>query len=188
MTLVNRMMELAGQWAAESDNTVSITQPLAWLRRTSSYIAINRMIGLAIPFTRRNGFWLEALSPGYVRASIALRGNRNHFGSLYAGAFFLVAEIPGGVMTLFDLGPEYIPILKEMTLKYHQPARSDVTVEFSISASQLAALREEADRTGKAAFTLEGQLVDAAGEHVATSVAQYRIRKQGTAPVPTGSG
>lgn len=187
MTLVNRIMETAGQWAAGSDNTATLAHPLAWLRKASGYAAINRVIGLAIPFTTRNGFRVEEVSPGYVRARVTLKGNRNHFGSLYAGAYFLVAEIPGGVMTMFDLGPEYIPILKEMTLQYHRPANSDVIVEFSISGQELARIRQEADNGGKPAFTLEGHLQDAKGEHIATSIAHYQVRKKGSIPMPSAS-
>lgn len=187
MTLANRIMEAAGQWAAGSDNNAGLSQPLAWLRKTSGYAGINRIIGLAIPFTVRNGFRVEELAPGYVRASIPLKGNRNHFGTLYAGAYFLVAEIPGGVLTLFNLGPDYVPILKEMTLQYHQAAKSDVTVVFSMAPAALAAIKRQADESGKAVFTLEGKLTDAKGTHVASSVAHYQVRKRGAVAMPAAS-
>lgn len=179
MALVDRLIEATGQWVANTNPNAGITHPLAWLRRTSGYAAVNRIIGLSIPFAPRNGFSVEEVGPGYVRATIRLKGNKNHFGSLYAGAYFLVAEIPGGVLTLFDLGPSYIPILKEMTLQFLQPANSDVTVEFSLAAETVDAIRAEADLTGRAAFSLEGQLYDAEGNHVATSIAHYRVRKKG---------
>ncbi|MBE0487244.1 DUF4442 domain-containing protein, partial [Marinobacter sp.] len=116
------------------------------------------------------------------RAKVKLKGNKNHFGSLYAGAYFLVAEIPGGVMALFDLGPAYTPILKEMTLEFLLPANSDVTVEFALPAEAVAAILADADATGRAKFTLEGVLRDEEGNHVATSLAHYRVRKKGFQP------
>ena len=130
-------------------------------------------------FAPRNNFSVEEVRPGYVRAKIRLKGNKNHFGSLYAGAYFLVAEIPGGVLTLFDLGPSYTPILKEMTLQFLQPANSDVTVEFTLDPETVAAILADADETGRAKFSLEGKLVDEEGNHVATSIAHYRVRKKG---------
>ena len=39
--------------------------------------------------------------------------------------------------------------------------------------------RPEADETGRAKFTLEGRLMDQEGNHVATSIAHYRVRKRG---------
>src|SRR5690606_41189634 len=119
------------------------------LKKTGGYAAVNRIIGLSIPFAPRNGFSVEEVRPGYVRARIKLKGNKNHFGSLYAGAYFLVAEIPGGVLTLFDLGPSYTPILKEMTLQFLQPANSDVTVELALLPETVASAPAEAAATGR---------------------------------------
>jgi len=179
MALIDNLIGATGQWVSESDPRARITQPLAWLRKTSGYAAVNRIIGLSIPFAPRNGFSVEEVRPGFVKAKIRLKGNKNHFGSLYAGAYFLVAEIPGGVLTLFDLGPAYTPILKEMTLQFLQPANSDVFVEFSLDSAAVAAIKSEADATGRAAFELEGMLYDSEGNHVATSIAHYRVRKKG---------
>ncbi|MBN7769055.1 DUF4442 domain-containing protein [Marinobacter daepoensis] len=182
MALIDSLIGTAGQWVASSNPKATLAQPLDWLRKTGSYAAVNRIIGMAIPFATRNNFSVEELRPGYVKARIRLKGNKNHFGSLYAGAYFLVAEIPGGVLTLFDLGPNYTPILKEMTLEFLQPANSDVTVEFALSPEAVAGILADADSTGRAKFTLEGVLKDEEGNHVANSVAHYRVRKKGFTP------
>lgn len=179
MALIDNLIGATGQWVASTDPKATLASPVAWLKKTGGYAAVNRIIGLSIPFAPRNGFRVEEVKPGYVRAKIRLKGNKNHFGSLYAGAYFLVAEIPGGVLTLFDLGPAYTPILKEMTLQFLQPANSDVTVEFSLAPETVAAILADADETGRAKFTLEGKLVDREGNHVATSIAHYRVRKKG---------
>ncbi len=179
MALMDRLIDVTGQLLRDSDSDATISHPWAWLKKTGSYALVNRVIGKSIPFAPRNGFSVEEVGPGYVRAKIRLKGNRNHFGSLYAGAFFLVAEIPGGVLALFDLGPDYIPILKDMSLQFLKPANSDVTVEFYLDAATLAAIRAEADSRGRAAFSLEGTLCDDIGEVVATSTANYRVRKKG---------
>jgi acyl-coenzyme A thioesterase PaaI-like protein len=179
MAFMDRMIGATGQWLAEVDPTATPLRPLAWAKKTSGYLAVNRLIGMAIPFAVRNGFSVEEVRPGYVRARIRLKGNKNHFGSMYAGAYFLVAEIPGGVLSLFDLGAAYTPILKEMTLQFLKPADSDVTVEFRIDSKTLDAIKTEADATGRAAFSLEGQLFDDTGEMVATSLAHYRVRRKG---------
>ncbi len=183
MALIDSIIGATEQWISTTDPKATLAQPLEWLKKTGGYAAVNRIIGLSIPFAPRNRFKVEEVSPGYVRARIQLKGNKNHFGSLYAGAYFLVAEIPGGVLALFDLGPAYTPILKEMTLQFLQPANSDVTVEFSLSPEDVAAILEDADATGRAKFTLEGELRDMEGNHVATSIAQYRVRKKGFQPV-----
>ena len=43
----------------------------------------------------------------------------------------------------------------------------------------MAAILADADETGRAKFSLEGKLVDEEGNHVATSIAHYRVRKKG---------
>lgn len=179
MAFMDRIIGTTGQWLAKADSNATPLRPLAWARKTSGYLAVNRLIGIAIPFATRNGFRVEEVRPGYVRARIRLKGNKNHFGSLYAGAYFLVAEIPGGVLSLFDLGPAYTPILKEMTLRFLKPADSDVTVGFHMDSKTIDAIRTEADHTGRAAFSLEGQLYDDTGELVAISTAHYRVRRKG---------
>ncbi|WP_100640685.1 DUF4442 domain-containing protein [Marinobacter salexigens] len=182
MAIIDSIIGVTGQWISTTDPKATLAQPVEWLKKTGGYAAVNRLIGLSIPFAPRNRFSVEEVRPGYVRARIQLKGNKNHFGSLYAGAYFLVAEIPGGVLTLFDLGPAYTPILKEMTLEFLLPANSDVTVEFELSPEEVAGILADADATGRAKFSLTGELRDMEGNHVATSIAQYRVRKKGFKP------
>lgn len=182
MAILDKIIETTGQLARNADPQAPLTSPLSWLRKTAGYSVINRVVGLAIPFTTRNGFCVEELRPGYVKARVSLKGNKNHFGSLYAGAYFLVAEVPGGVLSLFDLGPAYTPILKDMKLTFLQPANTDVTVTFTLSQQELAQIRADADATGKAYFTLQGELFDENQQRVATSEASYTVRKKGFKP------
>lgn len=148
-------------------------------RRGALYTVLNRLIGFAIPFTSRNRFRVLEIRPGYLKARVLIRGNRNHIGTMYAGAMYLLAEVPGGIMALFEFGSGYYPILKEMTITYLQLARTDLTVEYSISADALAAIREEADREGKSDFNLSADLIDKRGEVVARTVGHYQLRRRG---------
>jgi acyl-coenzyme A thioesterase PaaI-like protein len=149
------------------------------MKRLGGYRLLNRLIGATIPFAARSQFQVQELRPGYLKASIPLRGNHNHFGSMYAGALFVLAEIPGGVMALFEFGNDYVPILKEMTISYHKPAVTDVTVAFQISEAELAQIKQQVDQDGKCDFTLKGELRDNAGERVAQSTGYYQLRKKG---------
>ena len=57
-----------------------------------------------IAFVKRMNLKAEVLEPGFVRLRVPLAGNENHIGSMYAGALFTLAEIPGGALflTSFD--------------------------------------------------------------------------------------
>ena len=152
--------------------------PLRRFQHKGIYAAFNRLIGLAIPFVRRNRFEVLDIKPGYLKARVALRGNKNHMGTMYAGAMFLLAEIPGGVITIFEFGPNYVPVLKELTMTYLKLAKSDVTIEFSLTRERLDEIRREADENGKSEFSLKADLRDVNGETVAQSMGYYQVRRK----------
>lgn len=139
---------------------------------------VNRLVHLAIPFAGRSGFEIEALQPGYLRARMPFKGNRNHIGTMYAGALFTLAEIPGGVIVIFDMGAAFIPILKSLEMTYLKTARTDVTVEFHFPPEQRDAVMSEVRQQGKAEFVLKADLTDERGEVVAKSHALYQVRQR----------
>jgi acyl-coenzyme A thioesterase PaaI-like protein len=108
-----------------------------------------------------------------------LAGNQNHLGSLYAGALFTLAEVPGGALffSSFD-SQRFIPLVKAFNLRFLRPALSDITVEARLDAEQIAALQDSAERLGKAEFSLALQLQDNQGQVVALSEGLYQIRKR----------
>lgn len=131
-----------------------------------------------IEFVQRSGLKAEILSQGHVRLRMPLAGNTNHIGSMYAGALFTLAEIPGGALfvTSFDV-KRFFPIIKEMNLRFRRPATSDIFVEAKLSQEQIDVLQEEAQRLGKADYALNLELTDETGEIVALSYGQYQLRR-----------
>jgi len=132
-----------------------------------------------IAFVKRSGLKAEVLEPGFVRLRMPLQGNQNHIGSMYAGALFTLAEIPGGAlfMTSFDV-QGYYPIIKEMNLRFRRPATADILVEARMSAEQISQISAQADSEGKADYRLDLELKDANGEVVAVSQGLYQMRKR----------
>jgi uncharacterized protein (TIGR00369 family) len=131
----------------------------------------------AIAFVKRSGLKAEVLEPGFVRLRMPLSDNQNHIGSMYAGALFTLAEIPGGALfiTSFD-STRFYPIVKEMNLRFRRPATSDIQVEARLAADEIERLQAEALRLGKAEYWLELQLTDTSGEVVAESRGLYQLR------------
>ena len=131
-----------------------------------------------IAFVKRMNLKAEVLEPGFVRLRVPLAGNENHIGSMYAGALFTLAEIPGGALflTSFDASKFY-PIVKEMNLRFRRPATGDIVVEARMSAEEIERLQGEAQANGKAEYVLELQLTDGSGEVVALSRGIYQLRK-----------
>ena len=131
-----------------------------------------------IAFVKRMNLKAEVLEPGFVRLRVPLAGNENHIGSMYAGALFTLAEIPGGALflTSFDAS-QFYPIVKEMNLRFRRPATADIVVEARLSAEEIERLQSEAQANGKAEYVLELQLTDGSGEVVALSRGIYQLRK-----------
>jgi acyl-coenzyme A thioesterase PaaI-like protein len=132
-----------------------------------------------IAFVKRSNLKAEVLEPGFVRLRMPLAGNQNHLGSMYAGALFTLAEIPGGALfvTSFDV-TRFYPIVKEINLRFRRPATGDICVEARLSAEQIEQLQTEAHSHGKAEYLLELELTDASGEVVALSRGLYQLRKR----------
>jgi len=117
----------------------------------------------------------------YVELMAPLEGNLSHVGTMYAGALFTLAEIPGGALFLstFDAS-KYYPIVKEMTIRYKRPVVTDATVKVRLSEEEATRIAAEADEKGKSEFILQGEIFDANGQLVAESEGIYQLRKAGS--------
>ena len=133
-----------------------------------------------IKFVANCGLKVVELRRGYVKCSVPFAGNGNHIGTMYAGALFTCAEIPGGALFLssFDM-TRYYPIVKALDLKFLKPAKADVSIEIALSEERIAAISAEADASGRAEFILDGELKTADGTVVASSHGVYQIRRIG---------
>ena len=72
--------------------------------------------------------------------------NKNHVGTMYAGALFTLAELPGGAVLIsaFDM-QKFFPTLAKIDTKFVAPARSAVTVEVNMSTEELGRIEREAE-------------------------------------------
>ncbi|MFP5382733.1 MAG: PaaI family thioesterase [Gammaproteobacteria bacterium] len=139
------------------------------------------MAAKGIPFVARTGIEVEALEKGYTRMRAPFDPNINHVGTMYAGALFTLAELPGGAifMTSFDI-KRFYPIVKEMNIRFRRPATGDIWVEVRVSDEFVQKVQAEADANGKADYEWECELKDAAGTVVAISKNIYQLRKIGS--------
>lgn len=141
---------------------------------------VNRqLLEKGIGFVRRTGLRVQELSRGRARLRMPIRGNRNHIGTMYAGALFTLAEVPGGALFLSSFDTRrYYPIVTEMNIRFVAPARGPVTVDVRLDEDEISRLQAEADANGKAKYTLEAELKNTRGEVVAVSRANYQLRRR----------
>lgn len=152
-----------------------MTDPIS--DNTSFATVLNRSLGTMIPTS--SAMHIEALDvrPGYASMRAPLAGNGNHFGVMYAGVLFTVAELLGGALAWvsFDRDRLY-PLVKDMTIDFRAPARSDVISEARLSAAEIDRIGTEALDRGKSTYLLEATVTDVDGIVVATTTGTYQLR------------
>ena len=74
----------------------------------------------------------------------------------------------------------FYPIIKEMTIRFVAPAKTDVTIEMHLPKEEASRIETEAGENGKVDYVLEGEVKDASGVVVAVSKGLYQLRAYGT--------
>ncbi|MCP4667568.1 MAG: DUF4442 domain-containing protein [Deltaproteobacteria bacterium] len=144
-----------------------------------AHVAIDLVDGV-----KRTGIKIMGLRDRYCKLLMPLEGNINHVGMMYAGSLFTIGELPGGLIVLasYDFG-KYVPIVKEVTIRFVSPAKTDVTLELEWTKAYAEALEKEVLKNGKADFTLDMEIKDGGGEVVSMVSGIWQIR-----PLPEGNG
>ncbi|MFV0495068.1 PaaI family thioesterase [Mycobacterium sp.] len=138
---------------------------------------MNAAMESTIPVAARMGVKVLEARRGFAAASVPLEGNGNHFGVVYAGVSFTVAEVLGGIIALstFDV-TKYFPLVKNVDIAFVGMATSDLRAEATMDEETMARVDAEATEKGKADYVLEAVVTDAAGKVVATTRGLYQLR------------
>lgn len=130
-----------------------------------------------IPIAARMGVRVVEARRGFAAATVPVEGNGNHFGVVYAGVQFTVAEILGGIIALatFDAGKFY-PLVKNVDIAFVGRATNELRAEATMDEQTIARVEAEAAEQGKADYTLEAVVTDTAGTVVATTRGLYQLR------------
>jgi acyl-coenzyme A thioesterase PaaI-like protein len=141
---------------------------------------MNGALGSTIPTAHNMGVRVVEARRGFAAATVPVEGNGNHFGVIYAGVQFTVAEILGGIIALstFD-SSKYFPLVKNVDIAFVGMARSELRAAASLDDETIARIEAEAAQRGKSDFTLEAVVTDADGKTVATTRGLYQLRATG---------
>ncbi|WP_375486253.1 YiiD C-terminal domain-containing protein [uncultured Jatrophihabitans sp.] len=142
--------------------------------------AANTRLQTTIPVAWNMGVRFLELRPGLARAQVPFEGNGNHFGVIYAGVTFTVAETLGGALHLatFDATTHY-PLVKSMTIDFLKPGTGALTATTSLTDDEIATIRSAATPDAKVDFELVAEVTDDAGVVVARTRGDYQIRPFG---------
>jgi thioesterase domain-containing protein len=139
--------------------------------------AMNSAIESTIPIAHTMGVKVVEARPGFAATTVPAEGNGNHFGVIYAGVLFTVAEVLGGIIPLISFdNSKYFPLVKDLDIKFVAMAKSNVRAEASLDDETIARVEAEAAERGKADFTLDAVVTDADGQTVATTRGLYQLR------------
>lgn len=140
-------------------------------------VTANRWIEQLLPVAYRMGVRIVELRPGHAVSEVPLEGNGNHFGVMYAGVLFTVAEVLGGVIGIGSYDAErFVGLVKDFQIRFRRPATGTVRATASVPPETLAATARAAERDGKAGYVLEAEITDASGELIATTHGDYQLR------------
>ncbi|WP_067569837.1 PaaI family thioesterase [Nocardia acidivorans] len=138
---------------------------------------VNGALEFTIPIAYKMGVQVTEVRPGYAATKVPVEGNGNHFGVMYAGVLFTVAEILGGALAVASFDSAlYYPLVKDLHIYFRKPAATDVTAVAELSESEIARIAEEAEHKGKSDFVLEAVVTDANGVVVAETEGLYQLR------------
>ena len=139
--------------------------------------SINAAIESAIPVLHGMGVRAVDAEPGSAATTVPIEGNGNHFGAMYAGVLFSVAEVLGGVLAASTFDPsKYYPLVKDVQIAFRRPATTDVRAEARLDDEIVRRATADAEANGKAEFVLEAVVTDAHGVTVATTRGVYQLR------------
>ena len=141
---------------------------------------MNGALGSTIPIAHKMGVKVVEARRGFAATTVPAQGNGNHFGVIYAGVLFTVAEVLGGIIPLitFDTA-KYFPLVKNLDIQFVAMAKSDVRAQACLDDEAIARIEAEAAERGKSDFTLEAVVTDADGKTVATTRGLYQLRAIG---------
>jgi acyl-coenzyme A thioesterase PaaI-like protein len=142
--------------------------------------AMNVALQHLIPRAHQMGVEFVELRPGFVRAEVPFEGNGNHFGVIYAGVIFTLAEVLGGAMQFatFDVSTHY-PLVKRVEVDFLAPGRTRLSATAELAEAEIARIKAAAAPDAKVPFVLEAHVEDEAGALVARTRGDYQLRPFG---------
>ncbi|MFO8056781.1 MAG: YiiD C-terminal domain-containing protein [bacterium] len=130
-----------------------------------------------IPFAARAGIEADRMEKDGITLKMPLDPNRNHIGTMYAGALFTLAEMMGGaVAVVYFMEHGFMPIVKGLNIKFVKPAETDITATWHMENDEVERVVSDSKEHGKAEYTINLELEDKDGVVTAVSEGFYQVR------------
>lgn len=136
------------------------------------------------------GIHVMEISPDFRRVVVRLRRgllNRNYFGTHYGGSLFSMTDPFFALMLLHNLERGHIVWDKAAAIRFRAPGRSDVFARFELTEVQIAEVSAMTATGEKYEPTWPVDIVDTAGQIIATVDKTLHIRRVATRPAPAAT-
>jgi len=144
--------------------------------------SLSRVLAEELPITQSLGIGVLEASPDCVVLALPLAANRNHKGTVFAGSLNAVATLAGWSLlwvTLRDRGEVAHVVIQDATIRYLEPARSDVRATgLSPEATVLERAVEMLRRRGRARVSLAVMVLDREDRVVAELAGRYVMHRR----------
>lgn len=142
--------------------------------------AANTVLEQFIPRAWQMGVRFTDVRPGAVRADVPADGNGNHFGVVYAGVTFTVAEVLGGALALATFDPTtHYPLVRRMEIDFLAPGKTALAAVASLPDAEVERIRAAATPDAKVGFELTAEVLGEDGTVVARTRGDYQLRPFG---------
>lgn len=150
------------------------------MARQVSAATMRRVFRIWPPFLFA-GIRVTAFSADFRHAAVELRQhwfNRNFVGTHFGGSLFAMTDPFWMIMTMQSLGPGYIVWDSAGEIAFRKPGRGTVRATFDLDDATLDAIRAATDGGGKHLHWFETDVIDAAGDVVASIRKQVYVRRK----------
>ncbi len=127
------------------------------------------------------GVRVARADPGLRRVEVEMklaRWNRNYVGTQFGGSLYSMCDPFFMVMVMENLGPGFIVWDKSATIEFKRPGRGKVRACFELSEEQLAEIREEVERSGRAHPRFLVRIEAESGEEIARVAKVLSVRRR----------
>jgi thioesterase domain-containing protein len=135
------------------------------------------MFKKGIPFAERSGIEATRLEKDGIEIRMPIGPNRNHIGTMYAGALFTLGEMMGGAVAMvYFIEHNLIPIVKAFNIRFTKPATMDITTSYAMPEDEVKRIIAECGEKGKADYKINLELKDKNDVVVAVTEGLYQVR------------
>lgn len=133
------------------------------------------------------GIKVKSISDDFTDVVVQMKlrkWNGNYVGTAFGGSLFSMTDPFYALMTIKNLGKDYIVWDKESSIRFKKPGKGMLTAHFNISKEKIEEIRKDADTHFKAEPKLTVLIKDEAGDVVAEVDKVLYIRRKDNKPSP----